>query len=58
MQSREQVFNYPNAIVRVHRPDIAEDERVKRMAEIKRSAEMLLREVIKNEYSTRNTNSN
>lgn len=52
MQSREQVFHYPNAIVRVHRPDIAEDERAKRMAEIKRSAEMLLREVIRNEYNT------
>jgi hypothetical protein len=58
MQSREQVFKYPNAIVRVHRPDVADDERERRMKEIKRSAEMLLREVIRNEHSTLNTNHN
>lgn len=45
MQSQE--LKYSNAIVRVHRPDIAEDERNKRMAEIKRRAENLMKEVMK-----------
>lgn len=54
MQSREQVFKYPNATVRVHIPDLADDERIKREKELKRSAEILLREVIKNEYTIRN----
>ena len=52
MQGREKVYKYPNATVRVHRPDICEEERAKRMKEIKLSAEMLLREMIKNENST------
>lgn len=56
MQSQE--FKYHNAIVRVHIPDLAEDERQKRMKELKRTAEMILKEVIKNEYSTLGTNSN
>ena len=47
MQSRE--FKYPNATVRVHIPDLAEDEREKRLKEIKLSAEMLLRSLIKSE---------
>ena len=47
MQSR--VFEYPNAIVRVHIPDLAEDERAKRMREIKRSAELLLKGVMAND---------
>lgn len=44
MQSR--VFTYPNATVRVHFPDIADSENEKRLEQIKRSAEKLLREVI------------
>ena len=51
MQSR--VFEYPNAIVRVHIPDLATEEREKRMREIKRSAEMLLKGVVK--YDTKGT---
>ena len=47
MQSR--VFEYPNAIVRVHIPDLADDERAKRMREIKRSAELLLKGVMAND---------
>jgi hypothetical protein len=47
MQSR--VFTYPNATVRVHFPDIAKEENEKRLQEIKRSAEALLRAVIKAE---------
>lgn len=58
MQSQEKTFEYPNAIVTVHIPDLAEDERQRRMKEIKRSAEKILKGVIKNEYSTLHTNNN
>ena len=47
MQCR--VFQYSNATVRVHIPDLANDEREKRLKEVKRSAEILLKGVIKNE---------
>lgn len=47
MQSQEKTFKYPNATVTVHTPDLAEDERAKRMAEIKRSAEKLLKATMK-----------
>ena len=47
MQSRE--FKYPNATVRVHFPDIAEEENERRLKEIKFSAELLLRSLIKSE---------
>ena len=47
MQSR--VFEYPNATVRVHFPDIAEDENERRLKEIKLSAELLLKALIKSE---------
>ena len=52
MQSR--VFTYPNATVRVHIPDLAPEEREKRLKEVKISAELLLREVLKNEYNAQN----
>jgi ribosome recycling factor len=58
MQGQTKVFKYSNATVRVHIPDLAPEEREKRLKEIKLSAEMLLREVIRNEYNARNTNSN
>lgn len=38
------VFNYPNAIVRVHIPDLSEETRQKRMKEIHKAAGCLLRE--------------
>ena len=57
MQGQTRVFNYPNATVRVHIPDLAPEVREKRLNEVKISAEKLLREVIKNEYNTRNTDS-
>ena len=47
MQSQERTFEYPNAVVRVRIPDLAEDERKKRMAEVKRSAEKLLKATMK-----------
>ncbi len=37
------VFEFPNAIVRVHIPDISAEERSKRMARIHKAAERLLR---------------
>ena len=58
MQGQTRVFEYPNAIVRVHIPDLANEEREKRTKELKLSAEKLLREVIKNEYNTLCSNSN
>lgn len=58
MQGQTKVFKYPNATVRVHIPDLANDEREKRLKEIKLAAEMLLREVIRNELSTLGTNDN
>ena len=52
MQSR--VFEYPNATVRVHIPDLASDEREKRMREVKRTAEMLLKGVMANDAKRTN----
>ena len=45
MQCR--VFEYPNATVRVHIPDLAPEEKEKRMKEIKKAAELLLKGVAK-----------
>ena len=50
MQSR--VFEYPNATVRVHFPDLAESEREKRLKEIKFSAELVLKALLKSERNT------
>lgn len=58
MQGQIKIYKYPNATVRVHIPDLAPEEREKRLNEVKKSAELLLREVIKNEYIARNTNDN
>lgn len=56
MQGQIRVFKYPNATVRVHIPDLAPEEREKRHKEIKLAAELLLREVIKNELNTNFSN--
>ena len=58
MQGQTKVFKYPNATVRVHIPDLAPEERERRLNKLKKSAELLLREVIKNEYNARNTDNN
>lgn len=47
MQTR--VFEYPNATVRVHMPELTSEEREKRMREIKLAAEMLLKGVMLND---------
>ena len=49
MQGQTKIYKYSNATVRVHIPDLAPEEREKRLNEVRLSAEMLLREVIKNE---------
>lgn len=41
-----QVFEFDNMIVRVHRPELTEDERKRRMKSIQRAAEKLLLEVM------------
>ena len=38
------VFEYPNAIVRVHIPDISDEENERRMKLVRKAAEALLRE--------------
>ncbi len=43
-----QTFYFDNAIVRVHRPCLTEEERARRMKEIQRAAEKLLLETMKN----------
>ena len=43
-------FKYPNAVVRVHIPDLTEEERERRMKAVKIAAEKLMKEVIKNEH--------
>lgn len=43
--SEVRTFTYPNAIVRVHLPDLAPDERERRMRKVKKAAEDLLKSV-------------
>lgn len=41
------VFEYPNMIVRVHIPDISDEENSRRMKAVRKAAEALLKEVQK-----------
>ena len=45
-QSEVITFTYPNAIVRVHFPDLSEEENNKRMKKIQKAAAELLKEKI------------
>ncbi len=45
----QRIFTYPNAVVRVHFPDLTEEENRKRMQEIRKAAEEILKERIRNE---------
>ena len=50
MQSQDAIkevktFTYADAIVRVHIPDLAEDERNRRMKEVQRAAQQILKGV-------------
>ena len=52
MQSQDtykevKTLTYSNAIVRVHIPDLAEDERNRRMNEVHRAAQQILRGKLK-----------
>lgn len=55
MQKKEDTYKeiktltYPNMIVRVHIPDLTEDEREKRMRNIKKATESFLKAVIREE---------
>lgn len=42
------VFEYPNAIVRVYRPILSEDEQARRMKQVYKAAEELLKDVERN----------
>lgn len=42
--SEVRVFEYPNMIVRVHIPDISDEENERRMKQVRKAAEALLRE--------------
>lgn len=48
--SLTKTFTYPNAIIRVYRPDLAEEERNKRMKAIHNATIKILKEVVKNEH--------
>lgn len=43
-QREVQVFTYPTAIVRVHFPDITDDENQRRMKRLHKAAEEILKE--------------
>ena len=51
-QRETKVFEYSNAIVTVHFPDITAEERKRRMKLLHKAAEDLLKERIKNETHT------
>lgn len=42
-------FNYPGWTIRVHIPDLTEEERARRMHHIKKAAEAVMKEVFKTE---------
>ena len=54
MQGQTKVFNYPNATVRVHIPDLAPKQIEENTKALIHATENLLREMIKNEYAIRN----
>lgn len=47
-------FEYPNCIVRVHIPDLTEEERARRMKRIQKAAEALLKEAVRVEKEKNN----
>lgn len=46
-QRETKVFTYPNAVVRVHFPDLTEEEQKRRMKQLHDAAAELLKEVRK-----------
>ena len=53
MDGQTKTFIYPNMVVRVHFPDLTEDERKRRMKQLYNAAEELLKEKIRNETHTK-----
>ena len=53
VQSETRVFHYPNMVVRVTSPGLSEEENKRRMKELHKAAEALLKEVIRNEADKR-----
>lgn len=49
-----QTFTYPNMVVRVHYPDITQEERDRRMKQIYKAAESVLKSKVKGEKSETN----
>lgn len=49
MDGQTKTFTYPNAVVRVHFADLSTEEHNRRMKQIRKAAEELLKEKIKNE---------
>jgi ribosome recycling factor len=47
-------FEYPNAKITVHIPELSEEERNRRMKQLERAAEGLLMELIKQERNINN----
>lgn len=47
-QSEVRVFTYPNMIVRVHFPDLSEEENKRRMKKLHDAAAELLKETLRN----------
>ena len=45
-QRKSQTFTYPNMIVRVHFPDLTDDERKKRSKELYKAAEDILKSAV------------
>ena len=48
-QKEVRTFLYPNMVVRVHFPDLSDEEQKRRMKKIHKSAEELLKETMRNE---------
>lgn len=47
--SRIETFTYSNCVVRVHFPDLADDERKKRQKQLVKATEKLMKAMIKKE---------
>ena len=52
-QREVKTFTYPNAIVRVHFPDLSDEENNKRMKKIQKAAAELLKETLKKGRGTK-----
>lgn len=44
---KEKIFTYPNAIIKVHIPELSKEERSRRMKQLKKATQGLLMEYMK-----------